>query len=171
MKRFGLIFAVLALVFVTGCKTLGTPFKASSASSTTATEGGIGDSPVAPAFSQFSDIPIPDNAVMNLERTLLLGSEGAWIGRLSISAPYGTSGLFDFYMSEMPRFGWTEVTVIRSQTSVLTYKRNNRVATIQLIQENAERTDVLFTVSPEGRGGKSINAPAATGAPVKGANW
>lgn len=163
MKRFGLFCAILAFTtVVSGCEPLKKGFDSSSPTSATTAETGT-DSTVAPAFSQFSDIPIPDNAVMNLKRTLLLGSEGAWIGRLSITAPYGTSGLFDFYMSEMPRFGWSEITVIRSQTSVLTYKRDNRVATIQLIQEDDNETDVLFTVSPEGRGGASMATTPATG--------
>lgn len=100
-----------------------------------------------PAFSQFSDIPIPEQAEMDLDRTFALGGSNLWSGRLVFTAPYTQGGLFDFYMSEMPKFGWQEITVVRSKVSVMTFKQGERVATIQ-IEAGSMRTEVLFTVSP-----------------------
>ena len=106
-----------------------------------------------PSFSHFTDIPIPENSVMNVERTFLLGAGEDWTGRLVFSTPYGLNRLFDFYMSEMPKFGWSEITVVRSQTSVLTFKRNNRIATIQLSGDKSS-SHIDLTVSPQG--GRSV---------------
>lgn len=99
-----------------------------------------------PSFAQFKDIPIPEKATMDLTRTLLFGNE-PMIGRLVFSAPYTQTSVFDFYMLEMPKFGWKEITMIRSQNSIMTFSRNNRVATIQLHTTTVGSTDVLFDIS------------------------
>lgn len=99
-----------------------------------------------PSFAQFKEIPIPEKATMDLKRTLLFGNEPL-IGRLVFSAPYNQTNVFDFYMLEMPKFGWKEITMIRSQNSVLTFSKDNRIATIQLSSTTGGGTDVLFDIS------------------------
>ena len=107
-----------------------------------------------PSFAQFKEIPIPEKSTMDLKRTLLFGSEPL-IGRLVFSAPYNQTSVFDFYMLEMPKFGWKEITMIRSQNSVLTFARDNRIATIQLSSTAVSGTDVLFDISL-GKGAKDF---------------
>ena len=41
---------------------------------------------VQPAFAQFQDIPIPEGVKMNMDRTIILGENNAWIGRLVIDS-------------------------------------------------------------------------------------
>jgi len=99
-----------------------------------------------PNFAQFREIPVPEKATMDLKKTMLFGNDPL-IGRLAFSAPYSQSNLFDFYMQEMPKFGWREVTVIRSANSFLTFAKDNRVATIQLSTTAVSGTDVIFDIS------------------------
>lgn len=110
-----------------------------------------------PSFAQFNDVPIPEKATMDLRSTLLLGGSSAWIGRLVFSAPYTLNSMFDFYMTEMPKFGWKEVTVVRSKVSVLSFTNDDRVATVQLEGDMVNGTVVSFTVSPRS---KNKSAPA-----------
>lgn len=86
---------------------------------------------------------------MDLKQTLLLGGSSSWIGRLVFSTPYSLNSMFDFYMSEMPKFGWKEVTVVRSKISVMTFTNKSRIATIQLEQDLVNGSIVSFTVSPK----------------------
>ena len=74
------------------------------------------------AFAQFTDLPIPEGAEMDLEKTLILGSQESWIGRLVLETGQSAPELFDFYQLEMTRFGWSEVTAVRADISVLTYQ-------------------------------------------------
>ncbi len=104
---------------------------------------------LSPSFAQFNDIPIPEKATMDLKQTLLLGGSSSWIGRLVFSTPYSLNSMFDFYMSEMPKFGWKEVTVVRSKISVMTFTNKSRIATIQLEQDLVNGSVVSFTVSPK----------------------
>lgn len=104
-----------------------------------------------PSFAQFNDIPIPEKAMMDLKSSLLLGGSSAWIGRLVFSAPYTLNGMFDFYMTEMPKFGWKELTVVRSKVSVLSFVLDDRMATVQLEADVVSGTIVSFTVSPKSK--------------------
>ncbi len=146
MKRSSVTvgLAAAALVATLGGCTTGTPLMASTSPDKT---GG----PDQPAFSQFSDIPVPAGAKMDLEHSLLLGDADAWIGRLAMTTADSASTMYNFYFREMPRFRWSPVTSVRSETSVLTYTRSDRVATIQIRSRTMGGAAVSVTVSPRGK--------------------
>ncbi len=103
-------------------------------------------------FSRFSDIPVPKGADMDLDHTLVLGSREAWVGRLVMTVSDSTGTMYDFYARQMPGFGWQPVTTVRGPTSVLTFTRGERVATVQLTSRTLFGSEVWFTVSPRGEG-------------------
>lgn len=117
-------------------------------------------SPSSPSFAQFSDIPVPSGAEMNLERSLVLGDRDSWIGRLAMTVPGGGGRVYDFYFSEMPKFGWAPITSVRAETSVLAFSRGDRVATIQIRERTIGGADVSLTVSPRGRPARPDAPPA-----------
>lgn len=86
---------------------------------------------------------------MDLRGTLVLGGADTWVGRLAMSTRKGPSDIFDFYHSEMPKFGWQEVTAVRSAISVLTYRRGVRIATVQIQGATLGTSEVDVTVAPE----------------------
>ena len=107
-------------------------------------------------FAQFTDIPIPPKNTIDLDRTLVFGSDRDWIGRVSLSTSMGVGEVYDFYKREMPKLGWTELTSVRSSTSVLTYEMDNRVATIQVGGGRfGLGTQVDFWMNPKAGGGAS----------------
>lgn len=100
------------------------------------------------SFAQFSDVPIPAGAKMDLERSLVLGERDSWIGRLVMGISMNAGAVYDFYFAEMPRFGWTSITTVRAGTSVLTYTRGTRVATIQIERGTLSGAYISMIVSP-----------------------
>ncbi|NQV47546.1 MAG: hypothetical protein HQ504_07160 [Rhodospirillaceae bacterium] len=116
-------------------------------------------SPVQPSFSRFPDLPMPVKAKLDMGKTLIFGTNDEWIGRLVVSASHSSNDMFDFYKQEMPGFGWQEITSIRSDTSVMTYTRGERVATIQIEDSALRGANVTVTVSP--RGAQEFPPPAA----------
>lgn len=104
-----------------------------------------------PNFAQFSDIPVPAGADMDLERSLVLGEQDAWIGRLVMAVGTNPGKTFDFFFGEMPRFGWFPITTVRAETSVLTYARADRIATIQVKGRTITGSIVSMTISPKGQ--------------------
>lgn len=134
-------------VLLGGCGA-GAPAESPPASSATSTGG----SPrTAVGFSQFSDIAVPAGARMDVERSLILGARDSWIGRLAMSATGNTTATYDFFLTEMPKFGWQEITTVRSEVSVLTYTRGERVATVQILARTLGGSQIDITVSPRGR--------------------
>jgi hypothetical protein len=118
--------------------------------------------PQAASFTEFPDVPVPTGAKMDLERSLVLGTRDVWLGRLAIAASQKANGLFDFYQREMPAHGWQEVTSVRSETSVLTYARGDRIATIQIRGPAFRDALIDITVSPRGEGAGGIAPARAT---------
>lgn len=102
-------------------------------------------------YAQFPDIPIPTGAKMIVERSLVLGTRDAWIGRLAMKIGRGASSVYDFYVREMGRFGWREITSVRSEVSVLTYGQTGRIATVQIWDTALGGAKIDITVSPRGK--------------------
>ena len=102
---------------------------------------------------------------MDVDRSLVLGARESWIGRLAMNVSSGPSETYDYFLREMPKFKWQEITTVRSEVSVLTYSRGNRVATIQIIKRTLRGSAVDITVSPRGRppplSSSSATMPAA----------
>jgi hypothetical protein len=126
------------------------------------------------AFAQFPDIPTPAGSKLVVDRTLALGSGDSWIGQIVINTTHDSFSMFNFLKARMPEFGWTEVTSVRAQVSVLTYSRQGRVASIQIQSRTVNGSEVLVTVSPaEGpgsSGGPGVPAPvrsAPAGRPTR----
>ncbi len=144
------------LLGLAGCENT-TPLSASrSADSTGASEA---------SFAQFSDVPIPAGATMDLERSLVLGERESWIGRLVMNVGANGGKTYDFFFAEMPRFNWVPVTTVRAKTSVLSYTRGERVATIQIKKRTLGGSNIALIVSPKGSpvraGGVSGDPPAS----------
>lgn len=121
---------------------------------------------------QFTDIPIPAGARMDLDRTLILGPRDSWIGRLVYTSGAGPNDLFEFYNRELPRFGWSGITAVRAGTSVLSFQRGERIATVQITRTTLGGSEVLVTISPRGSmdgGGYAPSSPIppANRAPVQ----
>jgi len=103
------------------------------------------------SFAQFQDIPIPENSIMIIEKTLLLGEKENWIGRLVITNPIKPAKVFDFFKQKLVDYNWVEITSVRSTTSILTYSLDKRVMTIQIEPINFGNTyqsTISITMSP-----------------------
>ncbi|GAB6052055.1 hypothetical protein JCM17960_08750 [Magnetospira thiophila] len=153
-----------AFGLLTGLLILGGCAATSGVSSNKSAESGQGGvSKAEKSFTQFPDIPVPTRSDMDVERTLVFGSDGGWFGRLVMTSRHGVSAAFDFYKQEMPGFGWEAVTMVRSAQSVLTYSREGRIATIQISDATLTGSDISITVSPRQSSAKP--APLVTDRP------
>ena len=122
----------------------------------------------APSFSQFSDVPIPAKASMDVDHSLLLGNADGWVGRLVYTTWGNASSLYDLYKSDMPSFGWQEITSVRAAISVQTWQRANRVATVQ-IRDTTLGAEVILTVAPAVGAGSAGNGFMASPPPAAAA--
>ena len=121
--------------------------------------------PIEAAFIRFPDMPLPVGVDFDMDRTLVFGADDAWFGRLVISSSHSVNDMFDFYKQKLPEFGWQEITSIRAAISVLTFARQDRVATIQVQGATLLGSEVSITVSP--RGNRRMPGAAMPGAPAQ----
>ena len=124
MRVFFLI--IISLIFISGCTKNGVPLMSSGVSGTE------GLPPEQLSFAKFKDIAIPDGAVMDMENTIIFGSDEEWFGRLSINPRLSHAETFDFFRYEMPNLSWKAITNVRSTSSVLSYEKDQRIVTIQI---------------------------------------
>jgi hypothetical protein len=58
--------------------------------------------------------------------------------------------MYDFYARQMPSFGWKPLTYVRADTSVLTFSRGDRVATLQIKPRTMMwGSEIRITMSPQ----------------------
>ena len=126
MKKILLNFFILTFLALTSCNRTGVPMLSTSVSGT---EGLPAEQL---SFAKFKDIPIPDGSVMDMNNTVIFGSDDEWFGRLSLIPNLSHAETFDFFRYEMPNLNWKEITNVRSTSSVLSYEKENRIVTIQI---------------------------------------
>ena len=88
----------------------------------------------APAVTvtRFTGIPMPPDNALDIDRTVVIGGDADWVGRIVFTSPMTVDDTLEFYRHEMPQYGWSELAATRSTTSVLSYQAGARIATIQL---------------------------------------
>lgn len=127
------------------------------------TDGGSEDR--VPGFSTFPDIPMPLKGEIDLDKTLIFGTGDSWFGRLVVNAPHSAGDMFDFYRNGLPGLGWQEITAVRASASVLTYSRDERIATIQIESATIRGSVSSITISPRGLP-SNVSSGAGAVAPV-----
>ena len=98
--------------------------------------------------NSYADIPISANDQLAVDQSLLLNTGEQWIGRAVLKSKLDTVQAFEYYLVNMPNYGWINITSVQSQTSVLTYEKGSRVATIQIDQGTLSGSKISVTVSP-----------------------
>lgn len=102
----------------------------------------------ATGYQPVSDLPIPASTSIKPERSLILGSGDSWLGRMSLDVKLNSTQTFAFYQEQMPAYGWQEVTAVQGKSSILTYVRGERAATVEVAPGALGGSTVSVTVSP-----------------------
>lgn len=92
------------------------------------------------------DFPIPSGVAIDEGKSLVLGGGGAWTGRIVFSTSSSPNEAFLFYRDQPKSAGWSLVASLFSKSSVLTYTKGNRSATIQIEGSTFGSTTVSITV-------------------------
>tara|TARA_B100000029_G_C17575658_1_gene958082 strand:+ start:205 stop:645 length:441 start_codon:yes stop_codon:yes gene_type:complete len=107
------------------------------------------------AFQLFTDIPIPVGTNFDVQNSLILGSGEGWTGRLIVTLSKNPADAFAVYTVEMPEFGWKPIASVQSETSVLTFTRGDRAATIEIEARAITGSLVRITMTPHSTTGPS----------------
>lgn len=137
--RIGQIVAALCVAGIVGACTQGASLQPTTSP---------GSSGVEKSFSLLTDIPIPPNATLDVEKSLILGDLDRWTGRIILNVGESATRAFQLYQSEMPNFGWEPIMSVQAETSVLSFTRGERAATVQIEGRTLGGSAVSVTVAP-----------------------
>ncbi len=134
------ISLVVGLIFISACTLPATTIPATDNKTL------AGDSPE--VTNSYADIPISANDQLSVNESLLLNTGEQWIGRAMLKSKLDPVQAFEYYMANMPNQGWINITTVQSKTSVLTYEKGARVATVQIDRSTLGGSQISVTVSP-----------------------
>ena len=117
-------------------------------------------------------VALPAGYKVDADRTLIFGTDEHWTGRVAYTTKSSADDVFDFLHKEMPNFGWTELTSMRSDVSLLTFtsEETSRVAVVRIGRGSMlGSTAVDLVVSPRenGAGAKTAAQIRTTPLPTK----
>lgn len=145
--RLTLIGAAVAIAS-TGCANF--PGTSGSASKETpATSTGTAKAAEAPAYQPVSDVPIPPGTKIKTDKSLILGADERWVGKMVLDVDMPTTQTYAYYAERMPAFGWEPITAVQGKTSTLTFLRGDRAATVEISGSGFKGSEVGITVSPK----------------------
>lgn len=121
---------------------------------------GSEQSAVEKSFSLLTDVPIPPNATLDVERSLILGDLDRWTGRIILDVGQAAPQTFALYQSQMSNFGWEPIMSVQAEVSVLSFTRGDRAATVQIEGRTLGGSIVSVTVAPRQTGPVPGTAPS-----------
>ena len=99
-------------------------------------------------FQPLTDIPIPSNAKLDTEPSLILGPPDHWIGRAVLKVGMPANDTTVFFQNQMPSFGWELITVVQGKVSNLTFSQADRIASMQIEGASFGSSTVTIIMSP-----------------------
>lgn len=95
------------------------------------------------------DMPLPGGAVIDNEKSLILGSGDGWAGRVSMTSAQNGTETFNFFRDHYQKAGWSLVSSTKTKNSILVFVKKDRTATIE-IEEGmfGGKALVVLTVAP-----------------------
>tara|TARA_B100000676_G_scaffold192378_1_gene189096 strand:- start:1300 stop:1785 length:486 start_codon:yes stop_codon:yes gene_type:complete len=137
--KIKMVFSATVLIVLLGACAQNEPLSATQSNSAASLKTEI--------FRPVSDVPIPKDAALNAERSLILSDGDEWTGRLVMYSSITAIDAYAFYKTQMPLFDWTPIMSIQSETSVLTFSRTERAATIQIERRALGGSLITVTVA------------------------
>ena len=98
-------------------------------------------------LAEFDDIPIPLNSTLDKEKSIIISRNKGWLGRLTFDTSEKQITVFDFFRNELPKFGWKKLSEVSSDSSLLNYQNQSRIASIQISDNTFFGSNVSITVS------------------------
>ncbi|MFM2484250.1 hypothetical protein [Celerinatantimonas yamalensis] len=99
-------------------------------------------------LTAFEDIPADSGTKLDPESSIIISEGDNWLGRLTLNNDMSPFHTFEYYRKHMPQLGWNLVASVKSERSVLTYIKGNRVAIVQISGSQFGNSKTTITVSP-----------------------
>ena len=120
------------------------------ASSAPAPSVGLGaDGQVQNANQLLGQLSLPPGARLLSDQSLIIGSGDNWVGRVVLDVGRNPDTAYGFFLETYPPQGWAVVSAVRGKTSLLVLTRQERTATVELIDGGMlGNSQIVLTMAP-----------------------
>jgi len=99
----------------------------------------------------FNQMPLPKDARISPDKSLILGEGDNWAGRIELSSSMEPLEASTFFVSEYPKQGWTLISSTKAKLSILVFTNNTRTLSLEIAEGGplAAKSMIVMTVAPK----------------------
>jgi hypothetical protein len=158
---FPVALVVASSLALAACSSMPGSSSSSSSGGSSSSSSSTSSAKSTSAYQPVSDVPIPAGTKINTDKSVILGQGDKWFGRMVLVTDRPSTQAYTYYQEQMPTFGWEQVTAVQGKTSILTFTRGERAATLEINPGTLSGSEVAITVSPRQTGSAAAPAPTA----------
>ncbi len=99
----------------------------------------------------FNQMPLPKDARISPDKSLILGEGDNWAGRLELSSSMEPLEASAFFTREYPKHNWQLISSTKTKLSILVFTGSARTLTIEITEGGplAAKSMIVLTVAPK----------------------
>ena len=99
----------------------------------------------------FNQMPLPKDARIAADKSLILGEGDNWAGRLELSSSMEPLEASAFFITEYPKHGWQLISSTKAKLSIIVFSSNTRTLTLEITEGGplAAKSMIVMTVAPK----------------------
>jgi hypothetical protein len=99
----------------------------------------------------FNQMPLPKDARISPDKSLILGEGDNWAGRIELSSSMESLEASAFFTAEYPKHGWQLVSSTKAKLSILVFAGSTRTLTLEITEGGplAAKSMIVMTVAPK----------------------
>jgi hypothetical protein len=106
------------------------------------------------ASTRLTDVPVPEKATADMERTYVYEASGIQVGRMVYRVKGGVTETAQFYIDECKALGWNLESVLQANTTNLLFRKPGRRLDVSVQPQSLRSGNLLIlTLTPEGGSG------------------
>jgi hypothetical protein len=99
----------------------------------------------------FNEMPLPKDARISPDKSLILGEGGNWAGRIELSSSMESLEASAFFTTEYPKHSWQLISSTKAKLSILVFTSSTRTLTLEITEGGplAAKSMIIMTVAPK----------------------
>ena len=99
----------------------------------------------------FNQMPLPKDARISPDKSLILGEGDNWAGRIELSSSMESLEASAFFITEYPKHGWQLISSTKAKLSILVFSSSTRTLTLEITEGGplAAKSMIVMTVAPK----------------------
>jgi hypothetical protein len=99
----------------------------------------------------FNQMPLPKDARISPDKSLILGEGDNWAGRIELSSSMESLEASAFFITEYPKHNWQLISSTKAKLSILVFTSSSRTLTLEISEGGplAAKSMIVMTVAPK----------------------